>query len=83
MLSGKIDMDRNDIPIKDVASDEDVIMNLCWENKQYHSTLFDLYTIVRNLKLDEEIFDKSNLSITRFVEVMNDAKQLLKEENRN
>lgn len=76
-------MDRNDIPIKDVASDEDVIMNLCWENKQYHHILFDLYTIVRNLKLDKKIFDESNMSIDRFLEVMNDARQLMKEENYN
>lgn len=50
---------------------------------RYHHILFDLYTIVRNLKLDKKVFDDSNMSIDRFIEVMNDARQLLKDENCN
>lgn len=43
-------------------SDKDLISNLSWENNNYHHALFDLFTLIKCLKINDKMLDDAKFA---------------------
>lgn len=64
-------------------SDKDLISNLSWENNNYHHALFDLFTLIKCLKINDKMLNDAKINEDFFCRVMTTAEMILREENRN